>query len=487
MNAYTADRQYKVYGRNRLMFGTDERWTDHPAGTPARWRNGMAGFVAALALTATAGVQAQSGGDSDDPVTWAEDVAPIMQENCQECHRPNSIAPMSLMTFEEASPYAALIRHRVANRIMPPWHLNPSVGIQAYANDRSLTDAERQTIIDWVDQGVQRGDPARAPEPRTFADGDFWQLESQLGSEPDLVVRSEPYDLPAETQDKWFRPMTPTGLEERKWVKAIEVRPVDDASRQVVHHTLAFLHQDEEEIVGLPEGVQPPGGAGLFMEWAVGKAGQVFRPDSGKLMLPGSEIEWEVHLHAMGERVPAAQVEMGVWFHEQPPERRTILTLLDASGEFNPQTPGLDIPPHSRSVVQGEMVLQAPARIENFQPHMHMRGKAMAMEAIYPDNRREVLAFVDNFQWNWQINYIFEQDEAPVVPAGTTLVTTAWHDNTEEHPSNPDPNQWVGWGDRTVDEMAHNWVDITYLDEETYQQLRAEREDEVLSVSGEDG
>lgn len=328
-----------------------------------------------LALCVTTGVHAQGDGEPGDRVTWAEDVAPIMQDSCQECHRPDSIAPMPLMTYEQARPFAALIRHRVANRIMPPWHLNPTVGIQDYANDRSLTEAERQTLIDWVDQGAPRGNPDKAPAPSEFVEGDVWRLEYELGEEPDLVVESEPYDLPAETQDKWFRPTTPTGLEERKWVKAIEVRPVNDASRQVVHHTLAFLQQDEEEIIGLPEGVQPPGGAGLFMEWAVGKAGQVFRPDSGKLMLPDSQIEWEVHLHAMGERVPNAQVEMGIWFHDQPPERRTILTLLDASGEFDPESPGLDIPPNSRSLTQGEMVLRAPARIENFQPHMHMRAR----------------------------------------------------------------------------------------------------------------
>ncbi len=466
------------------MFGTHKR-TYRQSGAP-RWLHGsLAALMGALALPMALGAYAQGSDNSSDQVTWSEDVAPIFQENCQECHRPNSIAPMSLMTYEEAQPYAALIQHRVANRIMPPWHLNPTVGIQEYTNDRSLTDAERQTIIDWVNQGAPQGDPANAPEPREFAQGKQWRLADQFDQEPDLVLESEPYDLPAETQDKWFRPTTPTGLEERKWVKAIEVRPANQASRQVVHHTLAFLQQDEEEMIGLPDGVQPTAGAGLFMEWAVGKAGQVFRPDSGKLMLPDSEIEWEVHLHAMGERVPNAQVEMGIWFHDEPPERRTILTLQDASGEFDPSTPGLDIPPNSRSVTQGETVLQAPARIENFQPHMHMRGKAMAMEAIYPDNSREVLAFVDNFQWNWQINYIFEQDEAPVVPAGTTIVTTAWHDNTENHPSNPDPNQWVGWGDRTVDEMAHNWVDITYLDQESYERIRAEREGEaeVLSTS----
>jgi hypothetical protein len=187
-------------------------------------------------------------------------------------------------------------------------------------------------------------------------------------------------------------------------------------------------------------------------------------------MMPGSQIMWEMHLHANGERVPEAQVELGVWFHDEPPEHRTILSMFDAQGPHS-----LDIPPNEIAVTQGTFVLSAPARIENFQPHMHMRGKAMSMEAIYPNGEREMLSFVDNFQWNWQINYVYEEEAAPIVPKGTMIVTTAWHDNTAQNPYNPDPNQWVGWGDRTVDEMAHNWVDVTYLGQEEYERLIAER------------
>jgi hypothetical protein len=353
---------------------------------------------------------------------------------------------------------------------MPPWHVNPQVGIQEFTNDRGLTEAERATILAWVDQGALEGDPTQAPAALEFNDALVWRLENQMGSPPDLVVESEPYDLAAVTQDKWFRPMTPTGLTEERWVKAIEIRPKNDASRRVVHHSLAFLLQQEDGKRGLPEDVDVPFGPSLFMEWAVGKAGQIFRPDTGKLMMPGSQIMWEMHLHANGERVPEAQVELGVWFHDEPPEHRTILSMFDAQGPHS-----LDIPPNEIAVTQGTFVLSAPARIENFQPHMHMRGKAMSMEAIYPNGEREMLSFVDNFQWNWQINYVYEEEAAPIVPKGTMIVTTAWHDNTAQNPYNPDPNQWVGWGDRTVDEMAHNWVDVTYLGQEEYERLIAER------------
>ena len=422
-------------------------------------------FAAAITSGWTLG---QSG--SGREVTWAGDVAAIFQEKCQECHRPNSIAPMPLLTYEEAKLFAPVIRYRVENRVMPPWHVNPQVGIQEFTNDRGLTEAERATILAWVDQGAPEGDPALAPAEVEFNDALVWRLENQMGSPPDLVVASEPYDLAAVTQDKWFRPMTPTGLTEERWVKAIEIRPKNDASRRVVHHSLAFLLQQEDGKRGLPEDVDVPFGPSLFMEWAVGKAGQIFRPDTGKLMMPGSQIMWEMHLHANGERVPEAQVELGVWFHDEPPEHRTILSMFDAQGPHS-----LDIPPNEIAVTQGTFVLSAPARIENFQPHMHMRGKAMSMEAIYPNGEREMLSFVDNFQWNWQINYVYEEEAAPIVPKGTMIVTTAWHDNTAQNPYNPDPNQWVGWGDRTVDEMAHNWVDVTYLGQEEYERLIAER------------
>jgi mono/diheme cytochrome c family protein len=411
--------------------------------------------------------------------TWAQDVLPIFQESCQECHRPNSIAPMSLLTYDQARRYARRIEQRVENRIMPPWHINPHVGIQEFKNDRGITDEQRQTIVDWVEAGTPQGDMAQAPAPRQFDDDFGWQLADQFG-EPDQTWKSEPYDLPAETQDKWFRPVTPTGLTEPKWVKAIEIRPVDAASRTVVHHTLAYLLQQENGVTGLPASAASEiNNAGLFMEWAVGKRGQIFRPDAGKLMLPGSSIRWEMHLHASGTRVPAAQVELAVWYYDKPPKHRTILTMFDARGPNS-----LDIPPGEIAVTQQSHVLPAPARLENFQPHMHMRGKAMEMEAIYPDGHREVLAFVDNFQWNWQINYVFADDAAPLLPKGTNVVITAWHDNRAENPSNPDPRQWIGWGDRTVDEMAHDWTDVTYLSQEDFDQLVAERAQRQLAAGG---
>jgi len=408
----------------------------------------------------------------EDEVTYAKHVAPILQEKCQICHQPNSVAPMSLLTYDDAFLFAANIKQKVSERVMPPWHINRSVGIQDFKNDRGLTDEQIETIVAWVDAGAPRGDPADMPPPREFPDPNRWQLSDRFG-EPDLVVKSEPYTLAAKTQDKWYRPVVETGLTEARWVRAIEMRPSYPDGRRIVHHVLTYLEQQEDGITNLASTAGERRSAGLFMEWAVGKVGEIFPDGAGKLMLPDSQIRWEVHMHAVGEEIIDNQVSLGIWFYPRgyEPTNRTILQMFDVRGDT-----GIDIPPGVIAVTQAYHTLNAPARLENFQPHMHMRGKAMKMEAIYPDGTTEVLSLVDNFQWNWHINYVYADAAAPVLPKGTTLVFTAWHDNTAANPSNPDHEQWVGWGDRTVDEMAHTWIDVTYLEQEQYDEIMAKRQ-----------
>jgi hypothetical protein len=220
--------------------------------------------------------------------------------------------------------------------------------------------------------------------------------------------------------------------------------------------------------------------AGLFFEWSIGKAGDVFPTDAGKLMLPGSRIRWEVHMFAIGKELKDQSVEMAVYFYPKGvvPKNRTVLRMFDASRGSD-----LDIPPGKTAMTQNFYVLQAPARLENFQPHMHMRGRAMSMEAVYPDGKRELLSTVNNFQWKWQINYVYAEDAAPLLPKGTMLVFTAWHDNTADNPNNPDPKQWVGWGDRTVDEMAHTWVDVTYLEQAEFERQVAARKEKKKALT----
>ena len=203
------------------------------------------------------------------------------------------------------------------------------------------------------------------------------------------------------------------------------------------------------------------------MEWAVGKQGEIMRPNSGKLMLPGSKIIFDIHYHAVGEEITDS-VELGIYFYPkgQEPKYRQVLAALQAvaGGRTN-----IDIPPNSTWITQNFFAMDKPGRVENFQPHMHLRGKAMAIEAILPDGKTQMLSHVNNFNFNWHVNYIYAADAAPVLPKGTMLRITAWYDNTTANRNNPDPNQWVGFGDRTVDEMGHAWVNITYMSEDDYQ------------------
>ena len=427
----------------------------------------------AVMLTASIGFAAPT----DTPVTFTKDVAPIFQAKCEACHRPNSIAPMSLMTFEEARPWARSIRARVASRQMPPWHIDKTVGIQHFANDRSLTDEQIDTILRWVDAGAPKGDPKDMPPPVKWADDAGWNFVSRFG-EPDLIVKSPAYRMPANAQDAWYKPVVPTGLMEARWVRAIEIRPSTIKGRRITHHALARLQQDDGTggagaSTTAPTGDDADVGPGLFMEWAVGKQGEIMRPNSGKLMLPGSKIVWDIHYHAVGEEITDS-VELAVYFYPkgQEPKYRQVLALFSGVTEGNRN---LDIPPNAVVVNQHFHVMKQAGRVENFQPHMHLRGKAMAMEAILPNGTTQMLSYVNDFQFNWHVNYVYADDAAPLLPKGTILRITAWHDNTTSNKSNPDPNQWVGWGDRTVDEMAHAWVNVTYMSDEDYQAEVARR------------
>ncbi|HEY2843497.1 MAG TPA: cytochrome c, partial [Bryobacteraceae bacterium] len=400
---------------------------------------------------------------ADKTATFAKDVAPIFQEKCQGCHRTGSIAPMSLITYEETRPWAKSIKERVVTRNMPPWHLDKTVGIQHFQNDMSLTDEQIATIARWVDAGAPQGEPKDMPPPKQWPNDNGWQLASQFG-QPDFVLASTPYTMPAKGQDVWFKPLTPIPITEPRWVRAVEMRPATADGRKITHHALAYLQQEEP---GSTTGIASQG---LLMEWAVNKNYDIYRPNTGKLLVPGARIWWEMHYHAVGQEI-RDHVELAVYLYPkgQEPKYRTYLTAFPAT-TGSAALGSLDIPPNSVAETEGYQVLRSPARLENFQPHMHLRGKAMLMEAILPDGSKRTLSYVDHFNFNWMTNYIYADDAAPVLPKGTIIHVVAWHDNTTNNKNNPDPNQWVGWGDRTVDEMAHAWVNVTYISEEDYQE-----------------
>jgi hypothetical protein len=400
---------------------------------------------------------------ADRPVTFTKDVAPILQQKCQECHRAGAMAPMSLITYEEARPWAKSIRQRVVTRQMPPWHIDMTVGVHKFKNDMSLSDDQINTIVRWVDSGAPQGDPKDMPPPRQWPKANEWQAAKEIGAQPDLIIDATSYTMPPKSQDVWWRPLANIPLTEPRWVRAVEVRPTTADARKTVHHAVAYLVQDDADAPDA-NSTNDADRQGVLMEWAIGKSYDIFTPNTGKLLLPGSKISWDVHIHAVGEAIPTG-VQLALWLYPkgQEPKYRTHLTAFPGK-----TGPNLDIPPNSVIESQGFTVLKQAAILENIQPHMHLRGKAMALEAILPDGTSQMISYVGNFNFNWMTNYIYDEDAAPVLPKGTVIKVTAWHDNTNNNPHNPDPDQWVGYGHRTVDEMAHAWVNVTYISDEDY-------------------
>jgi len=447
----------------------------------ATWKNLVAGS-AVLAIGAVAFLSngATIHADTATTPTFTKDVMPIIQQKCETCHRAEGMAPFSLSTYEDARPYLRSIVQRVESRQMPPWNIDKTVGIQSFKNDRSLSDDQIATIVKWANSGAPKGDMKDMPAAVKYPDGQGWEMELKGWGKPDLVVTSTKWTVPAEGQDAWWRPVVDTGLTEERWVRAIEIRPVTVPMRKVTHHALARLQQDEKA-----QGLDPAlftndpnvAGDGLFMEWAVGKNADVMRPDSGRLMLPGSKISFEMHYHSVGEEVKDAQVELAVWFYPkgQEPKHREVLALFNAFSSSVPGARGLDIAPNAITTTESFVPLRQNARIENFQVHEHLRGKGMSMEALFPNGQRQMLSQVTDFNFNWMNMYIYSDDAAPLLPKGTILHLVAWYDNTKNNKNNPDPDQWVGYGDRTVDEMGHAWLNITYYNDEDFKAEQAKR------------
>jgi len=416
-------------------------------------------------------------------VTFSKDVAPILQAKCQSCHQPNSIAPMSLITYQESRPWARSIKDRVSTRQMPPWHIDPSVGVQHFKNDMSLSQDQIDTIVRWVDGGALQGDPKDMPPAKPLATDNQWQGVRDGFGAPDLVVKSSDYTMPAKHQDVWYRPTTDIPLTEPRWVKMVEIRPSDLKARKILHHSIAYLILNPDNTDAVSTGTATGGGGAAsfddlvnrrpqLMEWAIGKGYDMYREGTGKLIMPGEKISWDMHIHAVGEEITGGS-EIALWFYPkgQEPKKRSYLigfTGIDRSK-------GLDIAPNSISHTEGFTVLKENTLITNFQPHFHLRGKAMQVEAILPTGNRQIISYVGNFNFNWMTNYIYTDDAAPVFPKGTVIHVTAYYDNTKANKNNPDPDQWVGYGDRTVDEMAHAWMNVVYLNDDEYKALVEER------------
>ncbi len=407
---------------------------------------------------------------------FSKDIAPIFQAKCQECHQPNSIAPMSLITFAEARPWARSIKSRVAQRQMPPWHIDPSVGVQKFKNDMSLSQKQIDTIVAWVDAGAPQGDVKDLPPAKKIAADNEWKGVQDGFGPPDLIVKSSEYKMPASGQDVWYRPMSEVPITEPRWVKMVEIRPTNLQARRVVHHSIAYQVLSPDNVASVNTGTGNGPSAPTtqedlvnrrpqLMEWAIGKGYDLFAPGTGKMIMPGEKLSWDQHLHAVGEEINVGS-EIALWFYpkgEEPTKRSYLIgfTGLTKRGF-------LDIAPNSIAYTEGFTVLKENTLITNFQPHFHLRGKAMEVKAILPDGSTQVVSYVGKFNFNWMTNYIYADDAAPAFPKGTVIQVSAWYDNTKANPNNPDPDQWVGYGDRTVDEMAHAWMNVVYLTDDEY-------------------
>jgi hypothetical protein len=441
------------------------------------WSRGVQAGVIALGAVITAAAPAMLAQAPARQVTFSKDVAPILYAKCTDCHQPNSIAPMSLLTYQDARPFARSIKERVSARQMPPWHINRSVGVQKFKNDMSLTDDQVDTIVKWVDGGAVQGDPKDMPAPKLLDTSNEWQGVRDGYGKPDLVVKSEEYVMPAVHQDSWWRPMSDIPLTEPRWVKMVEIRPSSVLARKIVHHSIAYLvlNNDPDAVSQLTATGPVPAGAAnpddlvnrrpQLMEWAIGKGYDLYPPDTGKLILPGEKIAWDEHIHAVGEDIKGGS-EIGIWLYPKGQEPKHRAYLIGFTGIDRSKM--LDIRPNTIAHTEGFTVLKENTVITNFQPHFHLRGKAMEVEAIMPDGQRQVVSYVDNFNFNWMTNYIYADDAAPAFPKGTVIHVSAYYDNTKGNKNNPDPDQWVGYGDRTVDEMAHAWMNCYALSDEEY-------------------
>jgi len=435
----------------------------------SRVRGTGIGAMAALLLHAAAeqALAQQPGTAATPAVTFAKDVAPILQKNCQECHRSGAVGPMSLRTYEEVRPWARSIKQRVVEREMPPYRYD-KVGIQHLKGDLRLSETDIQTIARWVDTGSPLGNVADLPAPVQFPDGSKWAYEDVFGP-PDLVVPTKPYTLPAKGQDRWWRPIVPVGTTVDRCIKALSAKP-SVKGRAAAHHANSDLMVRDEKTgqYAVLERVS---------EYASGKVGEIVPPDGCRTLPANSMIKWDVHYWPFGEEVKDDVVELGIWLYPEDHKAKAkykqdlkLYSLLMKGKE-------LEIPPHGTAMTQGFHSFKTPVRIDSFQPHGHARLAGMTAEIFYPETGKlEMISSISNWTNQWHTSHVYEDDYAPLLPTGAVLVLTGYYDNTAKNKGNPDPDQWVGGGSRTSDEMSHAWITVTHLDDEGYKQILAERE-----------
>jgi mono/diheme cytochrome c family protein len=444
--------------------------------------------AATLALIATfapqgaahAQVTFASADGVDVDVTYAKDVASIIQKNCTVCHRPGGIGPIDLVDYDDAKRYARRIRRQVSNRLMPPYYYDNDIGIQDLKHDWRLSDEDINTIVEWVDQGALMGDPDDMPALADLPDTDDWALTPDFGP-PDVVVPSSPIDVPARGLDLWHRPFAPIGIDSDRCIKALQVKPSGDAKGVVHHANSTFMKiQEDGSFVGTGD---------RATEYAMGKLGEVIPEGVCRTLPADAWVRWDIHMYPGGLGTLAADavirdnvVELGIWLHPEDYEyeyKQDLVSYMFMEGQRD-----MLLPPNGIEMTQGMRSFDHPVRIDSFQPHGHLRLRAASLEIFYPKTgRTEVISMVSNWSAVWHQSHIYEDDVAPLVPTGAVLIMKQWYDNTAANPNNPDPDQWVDYGSRTADEMSHFWMAVTHLDEEGYEMLVEEREEKAKVIS----
>jgi len=439
-------------------------------------------FFATVVVVGMAFPSSAVGQTSSDAhtVTFTKDIAPILQRSCQRCHRPESVAPMSLLTYEDVRPWARAMKHRTGLRnkpeAMPPWYIEKDVGIQRFQGDLSLSEEEIENIAWWADNGAPRGNPADLPPPLVFEGPNEWQI-----GEPDLIVSSPSIEVRALAPDFWG-PMGEalTGLPEDRYVSAIEMKEVNDTEQApnlgtvgglyVIHH-LVFSTVDAD---GKPHN----DGSGGWPVHEVGRNADFFHPDGGKLLPAGAKLVFpSTHLHSNGTHTKA-RLDIGFKFHPKGYEPKYKVKRV------GPSTPYIDL-----KGMEADQKFEALAPLMEhtlltvFEPHLHAAGVRMCLEAIW-GGQVEVLN-CSGYNHSWVSVYSYEEDAAPLLPKGTILRSTAWFDTSPTNKNIADPRNWTGMGHRSVDQMLLHLGWGVELTDEEFNQAMAERREQLQLADGE--
>jgi len=394
-------------------------------------------------------------------VTFNRDVLPILQKNCQSCHRPGQVAPMPLLTYQQTRPWAKAMKTAVTTRKMPPWFADPQFG--HFLNDHALKQSEIETIAKWADAAAPEGNPKDAPPPLQWPEG--WQIQ------PDVIVEGPTTNGPGHTKNdvvEWMSVTIPTGFKEDTWITSVQIKPDHPA---VAHHICLGFNPHDPDIeyfkpvwLDKPRGEDgsalpdkgptfgPAGPNGRFRSMAEdcylpGNPVADYRDfKAGKLVPAGSDITLNLHYTPNGTPV-TDHVQVGFTVAKEPPARRYVSLSTSAPSDpkrfaIPPNDPNWQSPPAEVTFIQD-------AELVYMMPHMHVRGKDMTYTLIYPDGRREVVLSVPRYDFNWQLGY----NTSVKVPKGTKLHVEAHYDNSANNKWNPNPNKTVYYGEMTWEEM----------------------------------